>query len=160
MQNLDQDLRKNFLQKETDGTPTNLFLYLGTRGITAKGTQPVLAVADEKGFPELDKKGTVQGWVYGIKSFLEHDTTNILRFKMYDAMTAPLKAILGVESHCTDHYSNTSCGKTLSSWIALSMIGDAEQLTIGAKSTQKGILSTWKRFFGFADSDRRIIRRW
>src|SRR5208283_1681567 len=59
---------------------------------------------------------------------------------MYDSMTAPLKAILGVESHCTDHYSNTSCGKTLSSWIALSMIGDAEQLTIGAKSTPKGIL--------------------
>jgi putative DNA primase/helicase len=132
--------KKEFSAKRNGWNADKSIFVLGNRGITAKGTQSGLVVVDEKGFPELDKKGTVQGWVYGIKSFLEHDHTKILRFKMYDAMTAPLKAILGVESHCTDHYSNTSCGKTLSSWIALSMIGDAEQLTIGAKSTQKGIL--------------------
>ena len=132
--------RKEFSAKRNGWNADKSIFVLGNRGITAKGTQPVLAVADEKGFPELDEKGNLQGWIDGIKQFFEHDTTKILRFKMYDAMTAPLKSILGVESHCTDHYSNTSCGKTLSSWIALSMIGDAEQLTIGAKSTQKGIL--------------------
>ena len=133
-------LKKEFSATKNGWDAEKSIFVLGNRGVTAKGIQPVLAVASEKGFPELDKKGTVQGWVYGIKSFLEYDISTILRFKLYDSMTAPLKAILGVESHCTDHYSNTSCGKTLSSWIALSMIGDAEQLTIGAKSTQKGIL--------------------
>jgi putative DNA primase/helicase len=132
--------KKEFSAKRNGWNADKSIFVLGNRGITAKGTQPVLAVADGKGFPELDAKGNVQGWVDGIKQFSEHDTTKIIRFKMYDAMTAPLKSVLGVESHCTDHYSNTSCGKTLSSWIALSMIGDAEQLTIGAKSTQKGIL--------------------
>ena len=133
-------LKKEFSAKRNGWNADRSIFVLGNRGITTKGTQPVLAVVDEKGFPELDKKGTVQGWVFGIKPFLEHDATKIMRFKMYDAMTAPLKALLGVESHCTDHYSNTSCGKTLSSWIALSMVGNAEQMTIGAKSTQKGIL--------------------
>jgi len=132
--------KKEFSAKRNGWNADKSIFVLGNRGITAKGTKPVLAVASEKGFPELDEKGNLHGWINGIKHFLEHDTTKISRFKMYDAMTAPLKAVLGVESHCTDHYSNTSCGKTLSSWIALSMIGDAEQLTIGAKSTQKGIL--------------------
>jgi uncharacterized protein (DUF927 family) len=138
--------KKEFSAKRNGWNADKSIFVLGNRGITAKGTVPVLAVVDGKGFPELDKKGTVQGWVSGIKSFLEYDTTKIMRFKMYDAMTALLKAILGVESHCTDHYSNTSCGKTLSSWIALSMIGNAEQMTIGAKSTQKGILVHVKDF--------------
>ena len=133
-------LKKEFSSKRNGWNADRSIFVLGNRGITAKGTQPVLAVADEKGFPELDKAGTLQEWVDGVRSFLEYDTTKIIRFKMYDALTALLKAILGVESHCTDHYSNTSCGKTLSAWIALSMIGDAEQMTIGAKSTQKGIL--------------------
>jgi uncharacterized protein (DUF927 family) len=132
--------KKEFSAKRNGWNADKSIFVLGNRGITAKGTQPVLAVANEKGFPELDEKGDLQGWIDGVKQFLKHDTTKILRFKMHDSMTAPLKAILGVESHCTDHYSNTSCGKTLSSWIALSMIGDAEQLTIGAKSTPKGIL--------------------
>ena len=132
--------KKEFSAKRNGWNADKSIFVLGTRGITAQGTQPVLAVANKKGFPELNKKGNLQGWINGIKPFLERDTTNITRFKMYDSMTAPLKAILGVESHCTDHYSNISCGKTLSSWIALSMFGDAEQLTIGAKSTPKGIL--------------------
>ena len=132
--------KKEFSAKRNGWNADKSIFVLGSRGITAKGTQPVLAVADGKGFPELDAKGNIQGWIDGIIPFSEHDTTKILRFKQYDAMTAPLKSVLGVESHCTDHYSNTSCGKTLSSWIALSMIGDAEQMTIGAKSTQKGIL--------------------
>jgi len=131
--------KKEFSAKRNGWNADKSIFVLENRGITAKGTQPVLAVADGKGFPELDAKGNIQGWVDGIKPFSEHDTTKILRFKQYDAMTAPLKSVLGVKSHCIDHYSNTSCGKTLSSWIALSMIGDAEQLTIGAKSTQKGI---------------------
>jgi uncharacterized protein (DUF927 family) len=142
--------KKEFSAKRNGWNADKSIFVIGNRGITAKGTQPVLAVGSEKGFPELDKKGTVQGWINGIKPFMEYDTTKILRFKMYDSMTAPLKAILGVESHCTDHYSNTSCGKTLSSWIALSMIGDAEQLTIGAKSTQKGILVHGRDFSDLA----------
>ena len=132
--------KKEFSAKRNGWNADKSIFVLGNRGITAKGTQPVLALADGKGFPELDAKGNIQGWIDGIISFSKYDNTKILRFKMYDAMTAPLKSVLGVESHCTDHYSNTSCGKTLTSQIALSMIGDAEQLTIGAKSTQKGIL--------------------
>lgn len=116
-----------------DGT---IFVF-GDRAITSHGIDPILSIGSSKGYPELEKKGSVQGWIEGVKEIMEYD---LIRFKCYDAMSAILKSILGVESHATDHYGTTSCGKTFSAQIALSMIGDAEKLTIGAKSTAKGML--------------------
>ena len=131
-------LKKEFSAKRNGWNEDKTIFVIGNHGITSKGSEPILSVAeDSKGFTELEKKGNVESWATGVKPLLDFD---VIRFKCYDAMTAPLKAVLGVESHATDHYGNTSCGKTLSAWVALSMIGNAEKLTIGAKSTTKGIL--------------------
>lgn len=130
-------LKKEFSAKRNGWTEDKSSFVLGDRSITSRGIFPILSICDGKGFPELEKKGTVKEWADGVKDLLEYD---VIRFKCYDSMTAPLKSVLGVESHVTDHYGNTSQGKTFSSWIALSMIGDPEGLTIGAKSTAKGIL--------------------
>ncbi|MFA6335798.1 MAG: DUF927 domain-containing protein [Bacteroidales bacterium] len=132
-----QQYKKEFSAKRNGWTDDNSCFVLGDRSITSGGTFPILSVGDGKGFPELEKKGTVKGWAEGVSSLLDFD---VIRFKCYDAMTAPLNSVLGVESHVTDHYGNTSQGKTFSAWVALSMVGDAEGLTIGAKSTAKGIL--------------------
>jgi uncharacterized protein (DUF927 family) len=136
-------LKKEFSAIRNGWSEDKSIFVLGNRTITVRGIEPILSVGAGKGFSELDKKGTLDGWIAGVKPFLEYD---LIRFKCYDALTAVLNTILGVESHITDHYGNTSCGKTLSAWVALSMVGDAEGLTIGAKSTAKGILLTVRDF--------------
>lgn len=111
---------------------------VGDRCVTRDGIDEVLTVAENKNvFENLKKEGSLKEWSRGVNDILSYD---IVRFKCYDAMTAPLKALLNIESHVTDHYGNTSAGKTFTSWLALSMIGDAQRLMIGAKSTKKGIL--------------------
>lgn len=129
--------KKEFSAKRNGWTQNNTCFVLGDRNITSRGIFPILSIGEGKGFPELEKKGTLEGWKEGVGSFLDYD---LIRFKFYDIFTAPLNYILGVESHITDHYGNTSCGKTFSYWVALSGVGDPEGLTIGAKSTAKGIL--------------------
>lgn len=129
--------KKEFSAKRNGWTQGNTSFVLGDRNITSRGIFPILSIGDGKGFPELEKKGTLEGWKAGVSPFLDYD---LIRFKFYDIFTAPLNYILGVESHITDHYGNTSCGKTFSYWVALSGVGDPEGLTIGAKSTAKGIL--------------------
>jgi uncharacterized protein (DUF927 family) len=130
-------LKKEFSAKRNGWNEDKSVFVLGDRAISATGIENILSVGGKKGYPELEKKGTLEGWINGAKDIFDYD---IIRFKSYDALTAPLKSLLGVESHATDHYGNTSCGKTFSSQLTLSMIGDAENLTIGAKSTAKGIL--------------------
>lgn len=135
--------KKEFSAKQTGWNKEKDIFVLGDRGITLKGVVEVLSVGEAKGFKELEKKGTFEDWKKGVLPFLDFD---LIRFKFYDAFTAPLNAILGIESHITDHYGTTSCGKTFSSWVALSGVGDPEGLTIGAKSSMKGILLTVKDF--------------
>jgi len=129
--------KKEYSAKQNGWNEDKTIFVIGDRAVSSDGIKPVLSVGSSKGYPELEKKGSIQGWIDGVKEIMEYD---IIRFKCYDALSAPLKSILGIESHATDHYGNTSCGKTFSAQIALSMIGDAEELTIGAKSTAKGIL--------------------
>lgn len=129
--------KKEYSAKQNGWNEDKTVFVVGERAISSGEIKPVLSVGSNKGYPELDKKGSIQGWIDGVKDIMDYD---LIRFKCYDAMSAPLKSILGVESHATDHYGNTSCGKTFSAQIALSMMGDAEELTIGAKSTAKGIL--------------------
>jgi len=130
-------LKKEFSAKRNGWNSDKSVFVLGNRAITEKGIVPILSVGGGKGFPDLDKIGTVDGWVDGVSSLLKYD---VMRFKCYDALTAVLKAPLGIESHATDHYGNTSSGKTFTAQVSLSMIGDAKGLTIGATSTMKGIL--------------------
>ncbi len=136
-------LKKEYSTKQNGWNEDKSIFVIGDRAISANGIEPILSVGNVKGFPELDKKGTVQDWVKGVKSIMEYD---VVRFKFYDAFTAPLNAVLGLESHISDNYGNTSVGKTFSAWMGLSGVGSAEGLTIGAKSSAKGILVTIRDF--------------
>ncbi|MEN6293993.1 MAG: DUF927 domain-containing protein [Methanobacterium sp.] len=138
-----QRLKKEHSTKQCGWNEDKSTFVIGNRAVTSKGIEPVLTVGCGKGFPELDKKGTIEDWVDGVKTIMEYD---VVRFKFYDAFTAPLNAVLGLESHISDHYGNTSVGKTFSAWMGLSGVGDAEGLTIGAKSSAKGILVTIRDF--------------
>jgi uncharacterized protein (DUF927 family) len=134
--------KKEFSAKRNGWNDDHTIFVLGDRAITKDSIFPVLTVGNSKGFPELEKKGTLEGWKQ-IAPFLEYE---LIRFKFYDAFTAPINTLLGMESHITDHWGNSACGKTFSSWVVLSGVGDPEGLTIGAKSTAKGIL-IWIRDF-------------
>jgi len=135
--------KKQFSTKQCGWNESNSVFVIGNRCVTKKGVEPVITVGAGKGYPELDKVGTLEGWAEGVKEMMEHD---VVRFKSYDIMTAILNRPIGLESHITDHYGNTSVGKTFSAWMGLSMVGNAEGLTIGAKSSYKGILVTVRDF--------------
>jgi len=135
--------KTEFTTKQCGWNEDNTLFVIGDRCVTSKGVDPVLSVDSKKGFPELEKTGTLQGWVAGVSDMMNYD---VVRFKCYDMMTAILNRPLGIESHITDHYGNTSVGKTFSAWMGLSMIGDAEGLTVGAKGSIKGILVTVRDF--------------
>jgi uncharacterized protein (DUF927 family) len=136
-------LKKEYSTKQCGWNEDKSLFILGDRALSEKGAEPILSSGAGKGFPELEKKGELKEWVNGAKSIFEYD---VVRFKCYDILTAPLKSILGVESHVTDHYGNTSVGKTFTSQLALSMVGDPEGLTLIAKSSIKGILVTVRDF--------------
>ena len=125
-------LKKEIGTKQ-NGWQDNRFIW-GNRAIKKDGVESVLALQK---FPELDVKGNINTWAEGSKIFLAYD---VARFRFYDAMSAILKKILDCESHCTDHHGNTSAGKTLLAFAALSMIGHPRGLMVGAKRTTKGIL--------------------
>jgi putative DNA primase/helicase len=112
---------------------------LGDRAVTDEGVVPMLTVGNSKGFPGTEKKGTLEGWMAGAEELFEDA---VMRFKAYDAMSAPLKGLLNIESHISDHCGFSSQGKTLSSAGALSLAGNWIELMVGAKSTKNGMLVT------------------
>lgn len=136
-------LKKEFAIKQCGWNEDRNIFVLGEKRVSIEGIEPILAVGAGRGFPELTKLGTEEEWVDGVKELIRY---RVIRFKCYDALTAILNLPLGVESHISDHYGNTSVGKTFTAWIALSLIGDPEGLTIGAKSSSKGILVTVRDF--------------
>lgn len=136
-------LKKEYSTKQCGWNENKSLFILGDRAISEKGVEPILSSGAGKGFHELEKSGDLKEWVGGVKNLFEYD---VVRFKCYDVLTAPLKSILGVESHVTDHYGNTSVGKTFTAQLALSMIGDPDGLTLIAKSSIKGILVTVRDF--------------
>jgi len=124
---------KNEISVTQNGWNENTFIW-GKSAIKRDSVEPVLPL---KEFPGLEKKGSLEAWVNAVTEILKYD---VARFRLYDAMTATINQNLGIESHCTDHYGNTSSGKTLMSTLAISMIGNPSELIIGAKGTVKGIL--------------------
>jgi len=66
---------------------------------------------------------------------------NISRFLFYDAMSAPLKKLLSIESHTIVHYGPTSKGKTAQENLISSTFGDPKQLEVLAGSTKNGIIA-------------------
>lgn len=115
---------------------------IGNRVITSKGIEPVLMVDNYK-YNELNAVGDLGVWIEGVNPLLDFGIT---RFRIYDACTAFLGALLGIESHCTDHYGDTSEGKTLMAKVAVSMVGNPnEGLSCRADSTAKSMLANVER---------------
>lgn len=115
---------------------------LGDRLITEDEIIPMLPVGNPVGFNATKKRGTLNNWIGATDGVINCD---IVRFKLYDAATAPLVFPLGLESHVTDTWGLTSVGKTFSSLIGISAFGSTaknESLVLSQESTKNGVLVT------------------
>jgi len=112
---------------------------LGNRAASKDGMAPMLNIGDSTGFEALEQRGTLEGWVNGARGIFNHE---IIRFRAYDTMSAIVNYVLGLESHVTDMYGNTSVGKTFSAQVCLTMVGRMDKLTLSPKSTKNGIFVT------------------
>lgn len=131
--------KKEYSASQCGWNEDKTVFVLGTRMVTSEGITDILPIGIENNFEELTKRGTLEDWIKITDPILSLDVT---RFKAYDAFTAPINFLVGSESHLFDHYGDTSHGKTLTSQIALSMVGKPREhgLTYPADSTPKGLL--------------------
>jgi len=134
-----QFFQKEFSAKQCGWTEDKTMFVLGNRVVTKEGTSPMLNIGDSTGFEALEQKGTLKGWVNGARGIFNHE---IIRFRAYDTMSAIVNYVLGLESHVTDLYGNTSAGKTVITQVCLSMVGRIDKLTLSPKSTRNGIFVT------------------
>lgn len=83
---------------------------IGKIGITAEGCIKINTLIEtEKHIAPFEQKGSLKGWVNGVKDILQYPKP---RFLFYHAMSSPLIKILGVEQDIIDVNGNTSSGKT------------------------------------------------
>jgi hypothetical protein len=131
-------LKPEFSATKCGWNEDNTKFVLGSRAVTLNGVEPVLMVNNYK-YDELNKKGTRGAWIKATKPLMQY---NIIRFRIYDAGTAVIGKLVHVEGHCSDHYGDTSEGKTLLAKIAISMYGNPnEGMSCRADSTAKSILN-------------------
>lgn len=90
-------------------------------------------VEDENAAKGLDKAGTLQEWVDGVKGIMQTDLT---RFKLYNVATAPLLRVLSVQTYLIDNFGESGVGKTLSTDTAISAFGNPKELKWTGNSTQ------------------------
>jgi uncharacterized protein (DUF927 family) len=88
---------------------------------------------DSNGFKGIDQKGDIQTWYDGLETMLEYD---VIRFKMYSVMAAPLLRILNQSSCVVDDAKESSEGKTFGCSIAMSLIGSYKHLMINGDTTK------------------------
>jgi Superfamily II helicase and inactivated derivatives len=112
---------------------------LGETGITINGCSKInTAVSTQAHVDPFHTKGTLEGWINAVNSVMDY---TISRFLFYDAMSAPLKKLLSIESHTIVHYGPTSKGKTAQENLISSTFGDPKQLEVLAGSTKNGIIA-------------------
>ncbi|AKB46539.1 hypothetical protein MSKOL_0762 [Methanosarcina sp. Kolksee] len=134
-----QFFKKEFSAKQCGWTEDKTMFVLGNRVVTKDGTAPMLNIGDSTGFEALEQRGTLEGWVKGTRGIFNHE---IIRFRAYDTMSAMTNYVIGLESHVTDMYGNTSVGKTFSTQVCLTMAGRMDKLTLSPKSTRNGMFVT------------------
>lgn len=139
IRDMGQYFKKEFSAKQCGWTEDKTMFVLGNRVVTKNGTAPMLNIGDSTGFEALEQRGTLEGWVNGARGVFVHE---IIRFRAYDTMSAIINYVLGLESHVTDMYGNTSVGKTFSAQVCLTMVGRIDKLTLSPKSTKNGIFVT------------------
>ncbi len=112
---------------------------LGNNGITIDKIYPIhtLVTAPEHTTP-FHTSGSITTWVKAVAPIMDYDIT---RFLFYDAMTAPLKKLLKIESHTFVHCGSSSSGKTAIENVISSTMGDPKQLEFIANSTKNAILA-------------------
>lgn len=137
-----QHFKTEFSSTQCGWSEDKTRFMLGDRVVTEDSVEPMLPVGNPVGFNATKKSGTLEGWVETTRGVIGCD---IVRFKAYDAATAPLVYLLGLESHVTDTWGTSSEGKTFSSLIGLSMFGSTannDSLVLSQESTKNGVLVT------------------
>jgi putative DNA primase/helicase len=125
---------------ESNGWNDDCSLFaLGKWGITKDGISPIMSLVDTpQHFAFFNKKGTGEKWVEVVTPIMEYDVS---RFLFYDAMTAPLKKPLKIESHTLVHHGTTSRGKTLQENVISSTFGDPKEMEFLAGSSKVAIIA-------------------
>jgi len=139
IRDMGQYFKKEFSAKQCGWTEDKTLFVLGNRAASKDGMAPMLNIGDSTGFEALEQRGTLKGWVNGARGIFNHE---IIRFRAYDTMSAFVNYVLGLESHVTDFYGNTSVGKTFSTQVCLTMVGRMDKLTLSPKSTRNGMFVT------------------
>lgn len=137
-----QHFKTEFSSTQCGWSEDKTRFMLGDRVVTEDSVEPMLPVGNPVGFNATKKSGTLEAWIDTTRKVLECD---IVRFKAYDAATAPLVYLLGLESHVTDTWGTSSEGKTFSSLIGLSIFGSTannDSLVLSQESTKNGVLVT------------------
>ncbi len=122
---------------ESNGWNEDYSLFaLGETGITGDGETPIKTLVTDS--TSFHKKGTLDEWVKTVTPIMGYDLS---RFDFYDAMTAPLKKLLKIESHTLVHHGATTRGKTAQENVISSAIGNPQKLEFLADSTKNAILA-------------------
>lgn len=110
----------------------NSYFVLGDRAISSRGVQEAKVVGMED-IAAYEKKGTLEGWVKGVKDILNQDLT---RLKFYAAATAVILEIVVQNSFILHNMGPSGGAKSTTAMTAMSMFGKPRLKD--AKSTQKG----------------------
>ncbi|MFA6887166.1 MAG: DUF927 domain-containing protein [Aliarcobacter sp.] len=117
----------------------NTIFIMGEKAFTEDHeTKNVLSYNNDSS-ENYTKKGTLAGWIEGVKPLLGYD---IARFQCYAAASALILKPLGVGSFIVDNFAESGTGKTVRCYAAMSMLGNPLELKINANSTNVGLEKT------------------
>ncbi|SES63269.1 Uncharcterized protein, DUF927 family [Methanococcoides vulcani] len=119
-----------FVQKNGWKYQNEMFV-LGNRYYCKDSGGSVVQINNEE-VKGLAKKGTLDNWAEGVEEIIAEPIT---RFKCYCAASSIILRLLGVQSYFVDHTGDTSTGKTISSKVAFSMLGNPDALKLAGNST-------------------------
>lgn len=103
----------------------------GTRGITATNIIDV-SPTDPTISTHMKKGGTFETWAEGVADIMAYE---VMRLKMYAALTAPLLQMLQVGNFVLDQHALTGRLKTFTGNVAMSAYGDPVGLQQSANQT-------------------------
>lgn len=109
---------------------------LGQTFISATESVPITLAGVGKQAHSIKSCGDMAGWIKAISGLMKHD---IQRFKMYNAIVAPLLQCLNESNYSINDYGETSTGKTVTTLLAMSVYGDPYGLLLSGNTTQVGI---------------------
>lgn len=109
---------------------------LGQTFISETENIPVTLAGVGKQAFAIKQEGDLSGWINAISGLMKHD---IQRFKVYNAVVAPLLNIINESNFSINDYGETSVGKTITTLCPMSIYGDPYDLLLSGNTTQVGI---------------------